>query len=48
MAGIPLYDGSEAGAVNLRLASEIDPARLGVDLGISDAPSSPMNPEGIR
>jgi adhesin transport system outer membrane protein len=48
VAGIPLYNGSETGDVNLRAASEIDPAKLGVDLGISDGPTSPMNQEGVR
>jgi adhesin transport system outer membrane protein len=48
VAAIPLYDASEAVAVHLRVASEIDPANVGVDLGISDGPTSPINQEGIR
>jgi outer membrane protein TolC len=44
---IPLYETSEADTLDLLMASEIDPANLGVGIGISDMPGSETNVEGI-
>ena len=44
---IPLYAASEADALELRMASEIDPANLGVGIGTADLPESQTNVEGI-
>jgi len=51
VAVIPLYEASEADALSLRMALEIDPAMLGVDVGLdihaTQPPASELNLEGI-
>jgi outer membrane protein TolC len=46
VAVIPLYEASAADALGLRMASEIDPANLGVGIGASDPRAAPTNLEG--
>jgi hypothetical protein len=47
VAVIPLYEVRQADALDLRMASEIDPAKLGVGIGIADMPEGLLNLEGI-
>lgn len=44
---IPLYEANEADALNLHIASEIDPANMGVGIGTADVPENQKNQEGI-
>jgi adhesin transport system outer membrane protein len=44
---IPLYEARATDAVNLRFEFEIDPANMGVGIGIADMTESQKNQEGI-
>jgi adhesin transport system outer membrane protein len=46
-AQVPLYEASEADALELHMAAAIDPANLGVGIGTADLPESQTNVEGI-
>ena len=48
VAVIPLYEASEADAVSLHMALELDPEKVGVGIGTSDVPESHKNLEGFR
>jgi outer membrane protein, adhesin transport system len=46
-AAIPLYAQSPGDAIELRMASHIDPLNLGVGMGASEPASAPKNSEGL-